>query len=366
MYTFNLSGKFLSGEEQTVFNDFLDLYHLDDGIWEVFSCLFKAGTKGTTPVLLRVYEDSSLCGAAILIKCSKYGRALFNNRLLSGITDTLGVPFYLWIKFGCCMDMLSNPGFVRDPGKTADVHSAMAGFFKAKKFLTIIYGYTDQIDLYPGAAVLPSLPHAIIDISEMTDINDYLSAHKGIRHKINIFKNHGGEFELIGRSLDKQSIATVRKCFISTSEKSVFYLPYQDLYLNSALITGGTEIENVYYFIMKLDDEIIGYQAAIKTGTCLNALHGAFDRERKTTYHAYDLLFVEMTKFALAHQLKTIDFGSVLNITKQRMVNKTVPMVYYLLSKYSIVQWFFHKLLKITKIQGDQQMKFHEDKAITF
>jgi hypothetical protein len=32
MYTFELSDKFLSGEEKTIFRSFLDYYHVDDGI----------------------------------------------------------------------------------------------------------------------------------------------------------------------------------------------------------------------------------------------------------------------------------------------------------------------------------------------
>ena len=361
MYTFELSDKFLSKEEIAIFKNSLDYYHIDDGIWEVFTCLFKSRVKGTIPLLLKVHDDSKLCGACILIKCSKYGRSLFNNKVLSGIIDFTRIPFYLWIKFGCCMDMMSNPGFVKDPEKSNDVLSAIALFLKNNSFLTIIYDYSDKTYLYPNATILPSLPHAIIDTSQMTSIDEYICNYKSIKRKINIFRNNGGKFELVYNVLDEQDIASLRKCFISTAEKSVFYLPYQDLYLNSALITSGTQIDNVYYFIMRLNGEFLGYQAAIKTGTCLNALHGAFNRERKTTYHAYDILFVEMTKFAIENGLKTIDFGSVLNITKQRMVTNTIPMSYFMLSKYSLVQWFFYRLLKLTKIQGDKQMRFNEE-----
>ena len=364
MYTFELSDKFLSKEEKAIFKNSLDYYHIDDGIWEVFTCLFKSRVKGTIPLLLKVYDDSKLCGACILIKCSKYGRSLFNNKVLSRIIDFTRIPFYLWIKFGCCMDMMSNPGFVMDPDKSNDVLSAMALFLKTNSFLTIIYDYSDKSYLYPNATILPSLPHALIETSKMTSVNEYICSHKSIKRKINIFRNNGGKFELVYNILDEQNIESVRKCFISTSEKSIFYLPYQDLYLNSALITSGTKIENVYYFIMRLNGEFLGYQAAIKTGTCLNALHGAFDRNRKTTYHAYDILFMEMTKFAIENGLKTIDFGSVLNITKQRMVTNTIPMSYFMLSKYSLVQWFFYRLLKLTKIQGDKQMRFNEENTL--
>ena len=184
--------------------------------------------------------------------------------------------------------------------------------------------------------------------------------HKSIRHKINVFSNNGGEFELVRGVLDKDKIPLVRKCFLATAEKSVLFLPYQDLYLNSALTTAETNINNVFYFIMKLNGEFLGYQAAIKTGTCLNALPGAFDRERKTTYHVYDILFVEMTRFAIENKLKTVDFGPVFNITKQRMVSKSIDLSYFVLSKYSLVKWFFFQLLKLTKIQGEKQLKFRE------
>ena len=59
-------------------------------------------------------------------------------------------------------------------------------------------------------------------------------------------------FELSDKFLssEEKDIASLRKCFISTSEKSIIYLPYQDLYLNSALATSKTKIDNVYYFII--------------------------------------------------------------------------------------------------------------------
>jgi len=49
------------------------------------------------------------------------------------------------------MDMMSNPGFVRDPEKSNDIHSAMALFLKTNSFLTIIYDYSDKINLYPNS-----------------------------------------------------------------------------------------------------------------------------------------------------------------------------------------------------------------------
>jgi hypothetical protein len=364
MYTFELTEKFMPLKERAIFSDFLQFYGIDEGVWKIFECLFDSKTKGTIPLLLRVYENSVLAGAAIILRCSRYGSSLYDNKMVAEFCDLLHIPFYLWIRFGCCMDMMSNPGFVRYPTQSGLIYSAIADYLGKHSWMTMINDYTTNSFLYPGAITLPALPHALINTSSMTGIGDYVNLHKNIRRKYQIFKKNGGTFQIINNVLEAQDIETVRKCFVSTAEKSIFYLPYEDLYLNSALKTSSTSINNVIYFIARLNGEIIGYQSALITGECLNALHGAFDRNRPTTYHAYDLLFVEMTQYAIAHDLKLIDLGAVLNTTKQRMVNCTRPMSYFMLSKKPIIQRIFYMITKHSKIQGRDQMRFYdEDKS---
>ena len=261
--------------------------------------------------------------------------------------------------------MMSNPGFVKDPEKSDQVFKAMVRYLKENSLLTIINDYTENIELYESASVLPALPHALINCYSMNSINDYTKRHKNIKRKIKVFKNKGGEYIRINGQLNKAQLTSLKKCFLSTSKKSVFYLPYQELYLNAALTTSSRSLENAYYFIATLDDEFIGYQAALITGNYLNALHGAFDRNRKSTYHAYDILFVKMTEFALEKGLATIDFGAIINHTKEKMINQTKDLSYIIYSKYSIVQKFFNVVLKLTKIQGAKQMKFRHNNIIS-
>jgi len=361
MYTFELSEQFLTNDEKLVFADYLDQSGLDENIWKIFGCLFESSKPGNTPLVLKAYNEEQLCGAAIIVKCSRYGRALFKNKMLAGIGNSIGLPFYLWIKFGCCMDMMSNPGFIKDPQQSKDIYSQMATYLARNSLLTIIYDFDDNSKLYPSSSVLPSLPHALIDTSEMKELSDYLLDHKNIKKKIRVFQNKGGSFELVKGRLQVKDMEGLKKCFVATSEQSVFYLPYQDLYLNSAINISQIELNNVYYFVARFNGEFLGYQAAIKTGRFLNALHGAFDRTRQTTFHAYDILFVKMTEFALDNDLELIDFGSVLNITKQRMVNQTRDMSYYILSRVRIVQWLMTKLLAFTEVQSEEQLKFRNN-----
>jgi hypothetical protein len=357
-FTFEWTDKYFSKDEQDVFKDYLKHHSLESNIWDVFASLFNSGTRHTKPFLLKTYRGPDLVGAAIVIKCNRYGRALFNNRILSGLMDLFNIPFYLWIRFGCCMDMMSNTGFVKDPAKTEEVVKGMISYLQENFFLTIVNDYRKNTGLYKAASTLPALPHALIDTSAMESIQDYMKPYKNIGHKLKVFRRKGGEYVRVSRQLDNNQVASLKKCFLATTEKSVFYLPYQDLYLNSAVRTSQAPIEDVHYFIATINGEFIGYQAAIKTGSNLNALHGAFDRDLHTTHHAYDILFVKMTEFALENGIKSVDFGAVLNQTKQKMINKSIDMSYFLMSRYLIIRKVFSIFLKLTKIQGKEQMKY--------
>lgn len=358
MFTFDLSSRFLDSQETTVFEEFLALHSLDSSIWPVFETFFRATVPGTTPLVLRVHEARRLCGAAILVRCNRYGRSLFDNQVLAGLMNTIGLPVHLWVKFGCCMDMLSNPGFVADPAQAVAVQAAMVQDLRQRCMAVVIYDYDHHANHHTGASVLPSMPHALIDTSGMTAIQDYLSQHKNMKRKMNIFRNNGGTFEVVRNRMDPNDLGSVRRCFVATAEQSTTYLPYQDLYLSAALKTSGTHLDNVYYFVARLNGEFLGYQAALTTGTCLNALHGAFDRDRKTTYHAYDLLFIQMVEFAIAHGLKSIDFGSINNTTKQRAINKSIAMSDFVYSKYPAGQWLVNELLRRSKVQGEDQLRY--------
>ncbi len=357
MYTFELSGKFLSDEEAALLKPGLDHFNLDESIWSVFACLFRLATKGTTPLVLRAYQNGVLSGAAIIIRCRRYGRALFSNKLLAGLMDLFGMPCHIWIKFGCCMDMMSNPGFIADPARVDELHAAMSRYLRSHTFLTIINDFTKNSPQHINAEVLPALPHAGITSKGMSSVNDYLKEHKSLKRKPNTFRNNGGTIDVLPGALDPRNMGSLKRCFLLTADKSVFYLPYQDLYLEAAQTTSSTRLDNVYHFVARLNGEFVGYQAAIKTGTCLNTMHGAFDRTLRTTYHAYDCLILKMIEFAIDNRLASIDYGAIVNETKQRMMQAT-EMSYFLGSRYRLVQMFFSMFLKLTRIQGSEQMKY--------
>lgn len=361
MYSFQLSDRFLSENEKAAFHHYLETIGLDANIWPVFSSLFKTENKGSRPLLLRIFRQNDLAAAIILIQCKNYGKAMFNNKLMAAVMNFVEIQMLLWIKFGCCMDMMSNPGFVKDPAKKEEIFKAAVKYLKNNRILTVINDYTENSDFYIGAAKLPALMQSFVDCSEMKSVQDYTSRFKNIKKKLNTFRKKGGEFMKVENHLNEDQINGLKRCFTSTAEKSVIYLPYQDLYLNTAIHTSKTPIQNIIYFVATLNGEFLGYQAAVTTHKNLNCLHGAFNRNYRTTYHAYDILFVKMVEYAIENNLETIDWGPVANLTKQKMVTNTKPLTYYLYSKYGWLQKMFSIFLKATKLQGKSQMQFREN-----
>ncbi|MEM9897579.1 MAG: GNAT family N-acetyltransferase [Bacteroidota bacterium] len=364
MYTFELSDRYLSNEEISVFQGYLDFYGLDNSVWEVFSCLFNSSVGHIQPLLLRTFKDDHLYGVAVIIKCRKYGRSFFSNKLVAGLVDTVNLPFYLWIKFGCCMDMMSNPGFVKDPEKTDEIIRAMVAYLKKRNLMTVICDLRENAGQFESASIFPALPQALIDCTTYTTVADYTTHYKNIKRKIRKFGNKQGVYTRVDHQLSEEHLIDLKRCFEVTIDKSVIYLPYQDLYLNAALTTGRTKIDNIYYFIATIDGEFIGYQTALVTGKYLNALHGAFDRTLKTTYHAYDIMFVKMAEFALENGLEFVDFGGVANFTKEKMANTLRETSYFIFSKYPLVQKAIDSMFKFTMIQGEDQLKFSESTAV--
>jgi len=256
------------------------------------------------------------------------------------------------------MDMMSNPGFVKDPEKTDEVIRAMVSYLKKRNLLTVIYDHSENADQFESATVFPALPQALIDCSTFGTIEDYTQRYKNLKRKIRKFNNKQGLYAKVDHQLSEAQLTSLKNCFQATIDKSVIYLPYQDLYLNAALTTGRTKLEHIFYFVATIEGEFIGYQTALVTGKYLNALHGAFDRTRKTTYHAYDIMFVKMAEFAIERGLTFVDFGGVANFTKEKMANTLRSTSYFIYSKYSIVQKTFNFFFKFTTIQGEDQLKF--------
>lgn len=358
MYSFQLSERFLTENEKESFNDCLMANGLDANIWPVFSSLFNTKVIDSRPLMLRIFAQDTLAGAIILIHCKKYGKAMFNNKLMAAVMDFADIDMLLWIKFGCCMDMMSNPGFVKETAKKDEIFNAAANYLKNNKTLTVINDYSENSSFYEGAAKLPALVQSFVDCSQMNSVQDYTSRFKNIKKKLKTFDKKGGDFIKVDSVLNEDQIDGLKKCFISTAEKSVIYLPYQDLYLNAAIHTSKNKIQNVIYFIATLNGKFLGYQAAIVTNKNLNCLHGAFNRTYKTTFHAYDILFVKMVEYAIENHLDTIDWGPVANLTKQKMVTRTKNLTYYLYSKYGLLQKALSIFLKTTKLQGKEQMQF--------
>ena len=128
----------------------------------------------------------------------------------------------------------------------------MAAYLKEQNLLTVIYDLTQNAEQFDSASIFPALPQALIDCANYTSIADYTAHYKNIKRKVKKFANKQGVYTRVDHQLSEDHLAELKKCFQATIYKSVIYLPYQDLYLNAALTTGRTKIDNIYYFISSL------------------------------------------------------------------------------------------------------------------
>ena len=355
---FTLTNQFFEEYEQLAFLPYLVELGLDERIWSIFRILWKCNDCYNRPIILRAYEDESLVGAIILLKCQNYGRSLFRNSMLWRGTDILRIPVYLWLRLGCGMDLISNPGFFISRINEAEIITGMMAYLNKSQLVTLVNDYSANRNLYKESNELGALPHAIITTGNFIDLNDYIAQFKNLKRKIRAFKNKGGSIEVFFDQLPITYLDAMKKCFDSTCKTSRFHLPYQRLYNQLAIACGKTAVEKICYFIALMNGKLVGYQATLVSGNHLITLHGAFDRNLKSTYHAYEALICKMVNFSIKQRLIQIDLGAVINHTKKRMINKSIPMSYFLMSKYSWLRRAFNLLISFSNIQSQSQLQF--------
>lgn len=357
-YTFDLSERFLSDEEISVFNSYLISKNLETNIWIIYRNFFESKSKLTKALILRAYKEDQFCGAAIILRCKAYSWSLFDSPILCKLLDFSQIPLYLWIRLGYCMDIASNPGFVKEPEEADLIFRSMGEFLRKRNLLTMIYGHKKSGRIFRDAISLTAPAHTFINAYSFNSIDDYLSKFKNLKRKIKIFQNNKGVYNII-KQLKQEDIYEIEACLEDTAQHSVFHVPYKKLYTDTITNIAQKSYDNICYFVVHANDELIGYQAAIKTGNKLNCLHGAFKRNLKKKYYAYDVLLFKMTEFAIEHNLDLLDFGPLLNKTKARMTNQTEDTSYFIFVKFSflksILKWFLGK----TKIQRKEQIDIH-------
>ncbi len=355
---FNLTEDFLSSQEQAVFSDYLKRQDVDENVWQIYLCYFEAESRWTRPLVLRVFQDDRLIAAALLLECRHVGRSLFKSSWLYNPVNWLGTSVIIWLRAGFGPEVIANPGFYAQDVNSDLIAGEMISYLHSKSVAFFITDYRVNAFLHERAKVFPYVDEGTVDVSGMETVQDYIAEHSNLKRKIRSFKNKGGTIEVFrGMLVDKDQKAIV-KCCDSTMRKSFVYTPFQDIFLDVIQETLHCDSSSFVHIITKMDGEITGYHSYMETGSTLRMLHGAFNRNLKTTHHAYENLLIATVDHAIEQKLKKVYFGPIMNETKRRMMRESEPCSTYFYSCNPVIRFIFALMYSRSQLQNKKLMAF--------
>jgi len=350
MLTFQLSGEALSERESERFSAWLDRCGADSSVWEVYGCLPGLRSDATQPLVLRVYRDSLLAGASLVLRCRRYGGTLFATPLLRRSVDGFGWSGFIWIRTGFCAETIANPGFAASGEDGTLMAAAMLGFLETRAPFVLVIDRRNQAAVHPGLRPYPYPSDGRVEVSGMADVNDYLAQHRNIKRKRQEFRGRGGTIHVLRGSLDPSTLAQVRACLESTARVGLIQAPFQDLFADLAVATCRCASPAIVHVLARAKDQFLGYHSFVQSGRALHMMHGAFARERATTHHAYENILIESVRCALDLGLQQIRLGPVMNETKRRMVNACEESALYFHSRHRALRLLFSMLHPFTRL----------------
>jgi len=355
---FTLSEEFLSSQEQDVFSDYLKSQEVDETVWQIYFCYFKVKSRWTRPMVLRVFSDERLIAAALLIECRHTGRSLFKSSLLYNPVNWLGIPVYIWLRAGFGPEVIANPGFYSNDVDPDLIAGEIINYLHNKSVAFFITDYQANAHLHKGANVFPYVDEGTVDVSGMETVQDYIAEHSNLKRKIRTFTNKGGTIEILKGKLEDNYQQAVVNCAESTMRKSFVYTPFQDIFINVIKETLHGDSSSFIHIFTKMDGEITGYHSYVVTGSTLRMMHGAFYRDLKSTYHAYENIFIATVGHAIEQRLKKVYFGPIMNETKRRMMRESEPCSTYFYSRNPVFRFIFSLMYSRSQLQNKKLLAF--------
>lgn len=357
-YSFTINSDPLTTTEKQALKGQLDLLGLHHTIWNLYDNFLLTATKNSIPLILRMQSGDDLVAVVILIKCYDYGSTLTGFKPAVQLMKMLRLPVYVWMKSGIAAELLANPGFINDKYDPGEIFPLLLEFLRKELLLSFILDLEENEYLHSMSTKLPYPDEGIIDMDDVENYDNYRKLHGNIKKKIRHYKSKGGVIDVVKGKMQDDDIQWVGQCIASTSKHSVFKLPYQENYSAMCMASASIEDENVVHFICRTVTDFLGYHSFIDFGTHLRCLNGAFNRELKTTHHAYENMITRVVEYAENNGIKRIFFGPVLNETKRRMMHEFQPTTLHFSSNKLLLNAAFPVLLRNSKMVNKKILSF--------
>ncbi|MCA9999957.1 MAG: GNAT family N-acetyltransferase, partial [Anaerolineales bacterium] len=332
---FTLTRDPVTKAEQALFAADLAELGLDGTVWHVWNMVLQTKGRNVWPLLLRGFINGRLSGIALIEHCRKTGNSLFANKLLAFLVDNPSLPIFYWERSSLLSDCHANPGFIA-PGIARPIFVQQALTYLQRRYWQgCVIDFADTAGGKNYVAI-PFLKAGRIELTGITMSDQLYAGSKNLRRKIRKFANKGGTITVARGALSAEVQTAVLSCFRSNPLNLPG--PFQDNYENMVRTSLNTPNPHIVHFITQMEGEIIGYHTFAISGQRLICLSGAFDRNRHTTFHAYENLFLATIDFALAEGLSSIETGPIINATKAKMVPTQHPVEARFYSRFAPVR----------------------------
>lgn len=348
----------LSSDEKEMYSSHLTELGLDNNIWDLYDKFLTVSSRYSKPRIIRLLEGKKQLAHFYMIKCKDYGATLSHSKIIQFMARSFSIPVYSWIRSGIAAENNANPGFINKSHSNNLNMSSFTELLQRQYFMLFILDLKKRENQYPDSVSIPYSDEGIVDNSQYNSIEDYLRQHKNLKKKFRAYRNQGGRIDIIKGRLSEEDQMNVNHCVTSTSEKSVFKLPYQDIY--PAMCKSSSDIDNdrIVHFLCRSDDQFFGYHSFIQFDKQLRCLNGAFNRSLRSTFHAYENMIYKVVEYAIENNIPTVYFGPVLNETKKRMMNQFLSTRLYIYSKYPLILKVFTPILKRSRMVNKQVLAF--------
>lgn len=348
----------LSITEMEFYKEHLQELGLNENIWDVYQKFLQVSSKYSIPRIVRFNKGKKQLAHFYMMKCLDYGATLSGVRIIKFFVKLFGIPAYSWIRSGVGAENNANPCFYNKLEMKETEPSQLIEILRKKYFMLFILDLISRQDQYTGSLILPYTDDGMVDTREYNTANDYLKQHKNLKKKIRCYNKNGGRIEIEKGKLTHEDQEKVEACVLSTSKKSVFKLPYQDIYPAMCKSSSDIDNTNIIHFTCRSDEEFFGYHSFIQFDNQMRCLNGAFNRTLKSTFHAYENMIFKVVGYAIDNNIQQIYFGPVLNETKKRMMNRFITTRLYVYSKFPFVLKLFAPILKSSRMVNKNVLAF--------
>jgi|GEM_PF-1396783 len=348
----------LTKSEQEQYKTALLDHDLDENIWDLYKQFLAVSSKYTTPCILRVKDNHKLLAHFYMIRSIDYGHTLSKSSIVKQLVRLLGVPSYTWMRSGIAAENFANPGFIVQGKEASLSYEHLIDYVRNKFFMLFIHDVDSNKQLHPKAVMLTYPDDGVVNLEHIATADDYLKEHSNLKKKFRAYRNKGGIIDIVKGRLSEGDQNMVEQCVYSTSKRSLFKLPYQDIYPAMCKSSSDIDNNNVIHFICRSDEHFFGYHSFLQFGNHMRCLNGAFNRELKSTFHAYENMIFKVIEYAMENNIEKVYFGPVLNETKRRMMNEFITTRLFAYSKYPFIIKAFAPIIKSSRMMNKQMLRF--------